>query len=330
MNGTVPEMVPYFMKFDHIVFPIDFSERSRALNPQVQWLAARFGSRVTLLHVFEIPAAWYGACEASFTSMDCFNTLRDSAAQRLAEYAIDVPENKLERVFLQGNAAAEILNWLRERDPDLLVMGTHGYGALQGWILGSVTAKLLHGAGCAIWTDSRLHTWPADVRIGKILCAVELADETVPLLRFTKQLADELGATVKLIHSVPELETRPERYFDFDLHRYLTESARVEICKMQREAGTEFPLAISGKGIANALTEGADEYRADLMLIGRGKLQKVFGRFQTHAYEIIRYAPCPVLSYTPNQTDHTSSSCSVEHLCQCAGDAPLLTDSRRP
>lgn len=295
------------MKFDHIVFPIDFSERSRALTPQVEWLAARFASRVTLLHVFEIPAAWYGACEASFVNVECFDTVRDSAAQQLAEYEIHVPENRLQRVFLQGNAAAEILNWLRENDTDLLMMGTHGYGALRGWLLGSVTAKLLHSATCAIWTDSGLHDAPDDSEIRKILCAVELTEEAVPLLRFAKQAGEELGATVRLIHSVPEMEARPDKYFDFDLHRYLTDSARVEICKMQREAGTEFPLTISGRGIANALTETADEYGADLILIGRGKSQKMFGRFQTHAYEIIRYAPCPVLSYAPSQPDHTSS-----------------------
>ena len=318
-----------FMKFDHIVFPIDFSERSRALNAQVEWLATEFGSRVTLLHVFEIPAAWYGACEASFTSLECLDTVRDAAARRLAEYTIHVPENRLERVFLQGNAAAEILNWLHEHDADLLVMGTHGYGALKGLILGSVSARLLHSANCAIWTDSALHSPPAsDIR--KILCAVELSEEAVPLLRYAKQCGMELGAGVRLIHSVPEFETRADNYFDFDLHRCLADGARVEISKMQREAGTEFPLTISQTGIASALTEAADEYGADLMLIGRGKSHKVFGRFQTHVYEIIRYAPCPVLSYWPSQPSHTSSSCSVEHLCQCAEDAPLPTGSRTP
>lgn len=316
-----------FMKFDHIVFPIDFSERSRALNAQVEWLAGQFGSRVTLLHVFEIPAAWYGACEASFTSLECLDTVRDAAARRLAEYTIHVPENRLERVFLQGNAAAEILNWQRERDADLLVMGTHGYGALKGLILGSVSAKLLHSANCAVWIDSVLHSPPAsDIR--KILCAVELTEEGVPLLRFAKELGAEIDAAVRLIHSVPEMQARPDKYFDLDLHRYLTESARVEICKMQREAGTDFPLTISGRGIASALTEGADEFRANLVLIGRGRSQNIFGRLQTHAYEIIQCAPCPVLSYSPRQPDRISSSCSAERLVRSAEGALLPTGFR--
>ena len=318
------------MKFNHILFPTDFSEHSRALNKQVEWLAARFGSRVTLLHVFEIPAAWYGTCEASLVNMDCVNSFRDSAAQSLKEYAINVPKARVERIVLEGNAAGEITNWVNEHDVDLIVMGTHGYGALQGWILGSVTAKVLHTVTCPILTDSLLHSRPNDSAISKILCAVEMMEEAVPLLRFTKQLAEELGATARLIHSVPELETRPNKYFDFDLHRYLMESARVEIGKMQREAGTQFPLTVSEVGISNALAEAAKEHGADLIVIGRGKAQKALGRFQTHAYGIIRYAPCSVLSYSLNQQDRISSSCTAEHLCQCAGDAPLLTGSLTP
>ncbi|MBV8550619.1 MAG: universal stress protein [Acidobacteriaceae bacterium] len=317
------------MKFDHILFPIDFSERSRALNQQVEWLAARFGSRVTLLHVFEIPAAWYGACEASFVNMDCCDGLRASAEQRLKEYAIRIPEVCVERILCGGDAAAQIVNWAGGHAVDLIVMGTHGYGAFQGWILGSVTAKVLHRAVCPIWTDSLSHAQPSDPAITKILCAVEMTEEAIPLLRFTKQLAEEFGTTVRLIHSVPELETRPNRYFDFDLHRYLMESARVEITRMQRQAGTEFPLTISETGISKALAEAANEYGANLVVIGRGRAQKTFGRFQTHAHEVIQYAPCPVLSYSSTPQDRISSSCTAEHLSQSAGDERLLTDSRK-
>src|SRR5579875_1335449 len=104
------------MKFHHILFPIDFSERSRALNEEVEWLAARFGSRVTLLHVFEIPASWCSTCETSFINTECFNSLRDSAHERLREYTIDVPEARVERVLIEGNPAAEILNWIEEHE----------------------------------------------------------------------------------------------------------------------------------------------------------------------------------------------------------------------
>jgi nucleotide-binding universal stress UspA family protein len=313
------------MKFHHILFPIDFSERSRALNPQVEWLAARFGSRVTLLHVFEIPASWVWASEASYANMDCLNELRASAQRRLNEYAIRVPETRVTRVFAEGDAALQIVDWANEHDVDLLVMGTHGYGALEGFLLGSKTAKVLQNATCPVWTDSPRHPRPSDPDISRILCAIEMRDESIWLLRFADQLAQELGATVRLLHSVPEFETRPNRYFDFDLHRYLQESARVEIAKMQREAGTYFPVTISGLGISNAVTEAASEFGADLIVTGRGKAQKPFGRFQTHIYEIVRHAPCPVLSCSVSQLERTISFSDIKSFSKSRNDQQIPT-----
>ena len=53
------------MKIKHILFPIDFSDFSRALNPEVEWVAKRFDADVTLMHVVEIPVTSYGIGEAA-------------------------------------------------------------------------------------------------------------------------------------------------------------------------------------------------------------------------------------------------------------------------
>jgi hypothetical protein len=42
------------------------------------------------------------------------------------------------------------------------------------------------------------------------------------------------------------------------------------------------------------------EQDADLVVIGAGRTREVFGRLRTHSYQIIRDAPCPVLSYLPS------------------------------
>jgi nucleotide-binding universal stress UspA family protein len=318
------------MKFDHILFPIDFSDNSCALTKEVEWLANRFGSRVTLLHVFEIPASWYGACEASFMNVECFETIKETAKQRLREYSINVPEARLARLVAEGEPAFQIANCAQEHAVDLIVMGTHGYGKIRGLLMGSVTAKVMHDVSCPVWTNSlaSLNEKRQDNGISKIVCAIELTNEAVPLLTFTKELVTELGATVQLVHSVPEMESRPEKYFDFDLHRYLMDSARVEISKLQRQAGTEFPLTISDKPISRAIGDASTG--ADLIVIGRGKSQETLGRLRTHAYDIIRQARCPVLSFALAQPARTSSSCSEEHPDQYARDAQPLIGSRTP
>ena len=57
---------------------------------------------------------------------------------------------------------------------------------------------------------------------------------------------------------------------------------------------------IPGEGGSGSIADGIRDLalrkRADLVVIGRGAIQKGFGRLHSHAYDIIRECPCPVLS----------------------------------
>lgn len=317
------------MRFNQILFPVDFSEQCHAIKKQVEWLASRFGSRVTLLHVFEIPATWYATSEATFINPESFRWVRDQAQRRLEEFSIDVPEGRIERTIAEGDAAWHIAEWTREHDVDLIVMATHGYGKLRELLLGSVTSKVLHTVNCPVWTGAMENLSVDRVQgVFKILCALELTDEAVPLLEFTNRLAEEFKADVHVIHSVPAMEARPDKYFDVDLHRYMVEAARVEISKVQREAGTDFPVTIAEWRIPTDAAALAREQDADLIVAGRGKCLEAFGRLRTHTYDIIREAPCPVLSYAVTRPVRISSSCSEERPARCAAGEPLLTGSQ--
>ncbi len=312
------------MSFHHILFPTDFSQGSYALNRQVEWLAQRFNSRVTLLHVFELPAGWYVTCDTSFINMSWVNGLRDSAQRSLKEYGINVPEANLNRVLAEGDVAVQIMEFVRTQNVDLIVMGTHSFGALESLVMGSETAKVLHTAPCPIWTDSLLHAQKCTAAISNILCAVDTIEEAIPLLRYTQRLASELDASVSIIHTVPAIEDHSNQYF-VDLHRHLTQSAKTQLQKIQQEAGTDFPIIVSEDGVSAALSQGAKDCDADLIIIGRGKAQKPLGRFRTHAYDIIRHAPCPVLSCCFDLKDHPSSTRPAKHISRTNEDAHLET-----
>jgi nucleotide-binding universal stress UspA family protein len=292
------------MKFEHILFPVDFSDHCRGLNPEVEWLASHFGSHVTLLHVFEIPASWYGTGEAPLLDASCLRAYVESQEERLKKYKLDVPEDRLERILAEGSPSWHITNWANEHDVDLIVMGTRGLGNVRGLLMGSVAAKVIHDASCPVWTDALLHPGAEDRQrtYQNIVCAIDITEEAPLVLQFAKELAHTLGSKVHIVHAVPAAETRPAKYFDFDLHSYLVDSARVTISKLQRDAGTDFPVSVKPGRIADAVSDGAIEHDADLVVIGSGRVREPFGRLRTHAYQIIRDAPCPVLSYLPAQT----------------------------
>jgi len=295
------------MKFNHILFPTDFSECSRRLNREVEWVATKFQSRVTLMHVFEIPVTWYGTGEAPLINAECFQQFAADAKQRLLDYPMELPANRVNRVIAEGDAAWHIKNWVEEHDVDLIMMGTHGYGSLRRVLLGSVAMKLLHDVSCPVWTHSRYETDRSDLTgVSKIICAVEPTQEAVPLLRFTKEVAQQLGATVRIIHSVPEIQARPYRYFDTDFHNNLKKCAAADIAQSQQEAGTDFPITITDGFIGQDTASLAGDEQADLVVMGRGKTQDIIGTLRTHSYDIIRQAPCPVLSYCSEHADSAS------------------------
>lgn len=286
------------MKIKHILFPVDFSECSRSLNPEVEWAASHFAADVTLMHVFEIPISWYGAGEASFVSGECLQQFAAEAKKQLEEYPLQLPANRVSRIMAEGDAAWNVKKWVEDHPVDLIMMGTHGYGSLRRALLGSVATKLLHNVSCPVWTHSSSRSDLAAPRgISNILCALELTHEAAPLLRFVSDLANNCGATVRIIHTVPEKESRPYRYFDMDLHNYLKECAAKEIKGLQQDAGTDFDVTITDGFIGNDTAALAAEQGADLVVIGRGKTQDLFGTFRTHTYDIIRQTPCPVVSY---------------------------------
>jgi len=256
------------MQIEQILFPVDFTDRSRSLNGEVAWLAERFGAIVTLLHVGETPGDW------------------------IRDYALPIPEGRLRRVCRKGDAATEILEWANERETDVIVMGTKGVDPLCGLMIGSVTMKVLQEADCPVWLHAGGRTFQG---VDQIVCLLELAEEGVPLLRYARDAAEIFNARVRLVHMTP---ARTEQRFSAPhFSERLGEMAASQIVTMQQMAGTDFPVAITPGMVGLDAGELARDLNADLIVIGRGHMRETFGALRTHTFDIIGKAGCPVLSY---------------------------------
>jgi nucleotide-binding universal stress UspA family protein len=65
--------------------------------------------------------------------------------RKLQTYGID-PTGLIKR----GDAATEIINYINENPVELIIAGSRGLNSIRGWLLGSVSRKLIHYANCSV------------------------------------------------------------------------------------------------------------------------------------------------------------------------------------
>ena len=283
--------------FQNILFPVDLSDGCAAAAPFIETLARKFDAHVTLLHVLELPPAYFGE-PFGFGTMIDLSAVREGRQIEVDGFLKERFHGlSVSRVMLDGDPARHILEYAKEHKVDLIAMPTHGMGVFRTLLLGSVTAKVLHDAECPVWTGR--HTEESQAPAGPIermMCAVDTSENSLPAMKRAAALANNLGAKLWLVHAVPGTDAIPERYFDQDLQLFLESEARQTIGKMQAEAGLEFPLCIGVGDVAHVVHHAALQHRADLVVAGRGHLTARLGRLRTHVYSLIRESPCPVIS----------------------------------
>lgn len=287
------------LSFDTILFPVDFSERCRGAAHYVEAIAGRFNSKLILLHVLETTIGQpgdldFGGLATSLQWEDRTERTRELLNGYLKD---ELAYLDVERLLENGDPARIIVRLAHERQVRLIAMPTHGYGGFRRFILGSVTAKVLHDAECPVLTGVHMEEAPAleKIAIRTVLCAIDFGPRTQDVLAAGVQLADEYGAELVLTHAVPGSDSVPERMIDCELRRHLVAQAREELLALASNANVKATLAVDSGEVARVIDDAARRHSADLLIIGRGN-HSGFGRLRTHSYAIVRDSPCPVLS----------------------------------
>src|SRR5579863_948066 len=282
----------------HILFPIDFSNRCCGAVPFVDAVASRFGAKITLLSVAQ--PFWYSGMgdPGGPVMIDTEEILQELKARLDVALVREFAHLPVERVAELGDPAQVIVDFARTNNVDLIMMPTHGYGPFRSLLLGSVTAKVLHDAECPVWTAAHVETSPVrdHAKMRALICAVDGSDNNIALMQFADGLCKSLGATLRLVHVIPGMETWVPEQIDRQLEEDLRLDARKKIEDLQKRAGVDAPLCVTVGAVADGVREEARRHGADLVVIGRGVLHDTLGRLRTHAYGIIRQAPAPVLS----------------------------------
>ncbi|HUI76700.1 MAG TPA: universal stress protein [Bryobacteraceae bacterium] len=284
-------------KFSKILAPIAFSARCEGAVQYAEALACHFQSELTLLHVV-MPLQTYGFPDALAVAPELMDdTIAAGKSQLAAFLAEGLKGINVKRETLEGEPAQTIVDYANTGKFDLIVMPTHGYGPFRRFLLGSVTAKVLHDAHCPVWTGPHLESAPAypSISFGKVLCAVDLGPASRTVLEWGANFAREYGSAFAVVNVIPSSTVSLGGiYFDPEWSTQLKAQARDRIAFMLEEMGVKAEISVQAGDAPAMVRAVAEEMASDVLVIGRGGHVGVMGRLRANAYAILRESPCPV------------------------------------
>jgi len=289
-----------------VLFPIDFSEQTYATAPFVDSIASRFVAKVILLNVVPgfrplLSEESSEMLEGSSEPMIDGATLMHDLAPRLdGAFRKEFAHLEVDRVMELGEPADAIAGFANTQGADLVMMPTRGDSPFRRLLLGSTTAKVVHDAQCPVWTSVHGDQPPLAKRPAyrTVLCAVDRTPESTPVMEWAASFAEQVGAALRFVHVISGSDGFSQSQIQPLLlqgKEFQQEAVRV-IANLQKEADVIGPVSIVTGGIAIGVSEEAKKRRVDLVVIGRGRVHDTNGRFGKHANEIVRLAPCPVIS----------------------------------
>ncbi len=145
----------------HIAYCTDFSENANVAFDLAKDLAWRYGATLHIVHIVvgltlvpdqEICVPIELVPEDSRVKI--MESATEAAGERIEELYLSRLKEKQHREIhiVPGYPATEIIKLAKEKDFDLIVMGSHGLTGLAHVIFGSTTDRVMRKAPCSVLT----------------------------------------------------------------------------------------------------------------------------------------------------------------------------------
>ena len=160
----------------HILVPLDFSANSQRGLDYADGLALKFDAALHLVHVCETPAMMTPALDAyAIAYSDWSQRLAEEAEKELLKITPALGDVEVTTEVLFGRPASAIVDAAVTDKADLIVMGTHGHGAVMHMLMGNVAERVVRTAPCPVLTvrEPKPHHEPVAVRskfAGVVVC----------------------------------------------------------------------------------------------------------------------------------------------------------------
>ncbi len=143
------------IRLKHILVATDFSEPSSSALAYGRDLARTYGSTLHVLHVATNAFLLFGGDPATTFVPDQQAEIERGAREQLDELITDDDRTMLHAksvVMTAVGVAQAIVDYASGQEIDLIVMGTHGRGAVAHLLMGSVAERVVRLAPCPVLT----------------------------------------------------------------------------------------------------------------------------------------------------------------------------------
>ena len=205
--------------------------------------------------------------------------------------------------LLEGEVAESILDFARQKEIDVIVVGTHGRGGLGRALMGSVAERVFRLSPVPVLTLG-----PHLQRIARagaprnILVPVDFSPASERAAHYAIAMAREHSAALTMLHVIERWPTQVQA----DRTR-VTQALRekVEDLIADEVTGLRCNVRIEVGRVVETVLYTANGIEADLVVLGVRPRTGLLNRLMwPHAYEIVREAACPVLTVRGEVEEH--------------------------
>ena len=278
----------------NILFATDFSPAADAAAPFAIQTARSYGAKVYGVHVNALNDYAAVAPEAWTVMVEAPEKEAKGQIQRLNEQLHGMEH---EVVIGQGNITETIANMIKEKEIDLVVVGTRGRTKLGKALLGSLAEQILRQAPCPVLTVGPHVTMELarEPKVREILYATDLAAEFPAAAPYAISLAQENQAHLILLHVIENRKTG-EPVSSSDVVDSKMRKLR-QLVPPEAELWCQPGCCVEPGAPAEKILTVANRLHTDLIVLGARPAKSLATHLDMGTvHKVVSQATCPVLT----------------------------------
>jgi nucleotide-binding universal stress UspA family protein len=306
---------PSAISLNNVLYATDFSATSESAFPYATAICRRFDSTMHLAHVLSDTNVLLMTGGVDYVSVGTmYKDARSEAREKIQQLTTRLGKIPYQTYLLPGQVWTNLSGIVRERNIDLIVLGTHGRSGFGKLLLGSVAEDILRHAPCPVLTvgprvcgRAKLPDFctnggelaPVELDLRHILCATNVTPVSPEVASIAIALATEFEAQLTLMHVIEKYTNPQDRPALIE-----TGAERLQAAVPSDATLTHAPETVVEVGSPpECIVKVAWERAADLIVLGAHPANLTTHLPWTTVHYVVAHAPCPVLTVRAKRGD---------------------------